>query len=369
MTASRETLHAIRAICAVGIVVAHVFPSLFWFTGGHTWRVQTMYLLGGASILVVRPLKATLKYVSLRIYGYMILWTAVYWVAISLMPSDVKNNLMKDFSVIELISVQLLKSNSHAIWPLLGMWFLIPFGVALILASMAWRRFGGGGIIIAGLMAVCGGWLLGSSDPAPFWVVRLVGQIAIAFGYMLLGAALLSSERAVNFLENGVVAATSLLIYTWLGTTYTDGGMIISWLVRRGNIAPQVIQSIAIFPAVFWFASRLSCSQVVVFVGKKSKDVMTHHLMPVVFFNLILVYFGVSTFRDVKLSAFYNANVLWPVYLLLGLSVPVLGSFYGGKLKKVCREWVEGAVRSPIQRSSFKSRGGASPADDVVRST
>lgn len=338
MWAKKETLHAVRAICAVGIVVAHVIPGLFWFTDGHTWRVQILFLLGGSSILAGHHIGKTLRYVATRIYLYMLAWTFIYWAIISQLSPATQAALMSTSDIFALLTTELVRSNSHAIWPLLGMWFLLPFSIALVLATLAHRQLLAKPLwgAFAGLAAIAVGWALGG-DPNPDWLQRLTGQIILATGYMALGVVMLSSKPFMDFACRGVTAAGSLVVFTWLQTAFPGGSMVISWLHRSGDIVPEVLQSLVIIPAVFWTAKMLSYSKIVVAIGRKSKAVMSHHLAPVVITNLVLIKYGVARFEDLTLAGFYNTPVLWPLYIAMGVGFPVTAAIGYDRLRHMLR--------------------------------
>lgn len=336
---------ALRGICAIGIIVAHVYPNLFWFAYGYTWRVQVLFLVGGIALLADRSVLSTIKYVAAAFFGYMVFWHAIYGIMISMLPEAERSVMMAARPLWELLSIQFIQSNGHGIGATIGTWFLLPYGAASVIGVALWPmlRSQKGLAAALGVALVFIGWSMGSIDPPPEWTSRIFGQTTIALGYMLVGAWIMSNEHVLTLLRSGWLAAVSLVTFTWLGTAFYHDMLTISWLTANGDIWSDILQSFAVLPALFWVSDRLSGSDLLKKIGAASKDIMTHHLAFALTLNLMFIWLGVATADNLKLGAYAFRHHLWPVYLIGGIAIPL------------AIRWLSGKVSSTIKRHPERS--------------
>ena len=87
------------------------------------------------------------------------------------------------------------------------------------------------------------------------------------------------------------------------------------------------------------------------YIGTHSKSIMTHHLFVFTSINLVLAGFGVMALKDLGIWSSYNAQVTWPVYVALGVGLPIL-------VEEARRRLVRAGRARWDQVSPFRQWGG-----------
>lgn len=222
--------------------------------------------------------------------------------------------------------------NNHRNALVLGAWFLIPYGIALFLLTVAKKVpcFERVQLPLAPVLLVLAFLLVDHERTG--WQQRIVSQTAMAGGLMMLGRYIFTTSGVLRFLQNGWTVIISCALALWLSRALGEAGVTWSWMTGRGRYW-LILPAILLYaPAVLWIGRQLAPYRAARYIGGQSKHIMAHHLFGFLLVNLMLARLGYIGFDQIDVFFIHNGPLKWPVYLTASLGWSLIAATISNRI-------------------------------------
>lgn len=330
----------IRAFCILGIIFGHSYIPGVYETG-YIWRIPLLFLVGGTALIKPHPLIKTSKFIFSGLYIYIAIWSAAYLLALYWIFGGQPNKFAQSFDVSPILLQDVFIHNNHRNALVLGAWFLIPYGIALFLLSIAKKLPGFDRLhlpLSACLLVLA--FLLVDHERIG-WQLRILSQTAMAGGLMILGRYIFTTPRALRFIENGWTISISFAVALWLTRAFGETGVTWSWMTGRGHYWLTLPAMLLYAPAVVWIGRQLSPYRTARFIGGQSKHIMTHHLFGFLIVNLLMAKLGYITYDQIDVFFIPRGALTWPVYLGVSLGWSLIAATVSNRVAREFRRGKE----------------------------
>ena len=238
---------------------------------------------------------------------------------------------------LENFTTKIVTENSHHVLLFLVSWFLVALFFARALAILLIdgvnrlvpvRLSGPLLLLAAGLLCYVGMDRLAPAFHATRnpWL-NFGAQVAVAAGFILLGREALANRLVLTLLRHplaGFVLATALYEGVVLGGVTP---LSMAWSEYPAGFSRHMLGAllgILLVLTIAFTIARVRPDSLLASIGQRSKAVMSHHLFTFLLINLTLAGFGVLVLQDIGIWTSYATPVTWPLYVGLGVGVPIL---------------------------------------------
>jgi fucose 4-O-acetylase-like acetyltransferase len=319
----RDTIDAARGIGIVLVVLAHIVPSASPILVPYAFHMPLFFFLSGLTLPVSRPLKHSLA----RDFNALVVFYVLSVACLSVLsiflersgvqaghtgPLDWRTYFVFPFT-----------RNSHHIELFLVGWFLIALlfakylavGILRLALRLPYPKF------VAAFAATALGFIGMKYFALRFhdggaWYWNLLGQVSVAAMYCILGA--LARQTLLVWPRHSL--RTALVLY---GLLICSGAppMGMSWSQYPGNFRLHLVGTLFGIGSTMLLAYTYRGSSVLRSIGQHTKSIMTWHLASFALLNLWFV--QTTTFRPEKVFDTYLVGQTWPVYVILGVMLPM----------------------------------------------
>lgn len=345
--ASRDTIMAARGIGIILVVFGHINPTgalvvnvygfhmpLFFFLSGMTLRREPS--LAG---LAARDARSLLGYAALH-FGLLALVTLAIFRPFGMnlaasSPLDWRTYLLWPFT----------RNSEHVHLFLIG-WFLVSLffvrSISVAILKLAWRLPPSLAILAAAGIAVVGARLAVHDFAAAFagtkwWLWNLAAQIALGTAFCLAG----------HLAQNFTPVRLTRLVQDWRHPFLTALALYAALIVLQlspfimslsqypGGTIRTVLHAALGIAMVLILAEGLRGEDRLAGLGRDSKTIMTWHLTAMAALNLLFVVAGMLPAGGTGVFTVLSIGRLWPVYLLVGVMLPVSAKHAGIALRRL----------------------------------
>ncbi|MBP2303215.1 acyltransferase family protein [Azospirillum picis] len=327
-----------KGIGIILVVIGHNSAPVFEHVNVYIYHMPLFFLLSGIGLnptyslpqTLIAHAKSLLLYAAAMTFVYSIIGWAIQSVyGIHLLPPA-------GFSL-RYATTRLLTGNGHDALLFLVGWFLIALFFArslafLIIKQLARLRGASGpALLVAVAILFC---YLGLAKLAPRFqethapYLNLLSQVLVGCGFVILGYLHSASTWLWRWLRSPLTALVLMvaLYESVVGLAVTP--MSMAWSQYPSGFGRHMLTALLGSFAVLSVAAVLAQtkhSAVFAFVGKHSKTVMAHHLFVFTLINAALIQTGLVPAGDVTIWYAWKVTVMWPVYVGLGVGLPLVG--------------------------------------------
>lgn len=338
------TLDYAKAIGIITVVIGHYHGNPFEYYRPYIYHMPLFFFLGGLLINPTRSIfsnsiNITKKHFPYLIYTYVFI-ALLIWAIHAFFPINYTS--MWRENIFDSI-IYPVKNNFHGGSYFVVAWFLFAYVIVSLLAlpvikviratakSDLWTSI----IIIclSIILAYFGMTYLANSyqENNQYWYLNTATQTIVGLSFFLAGHALRPYIFKALHLY-GFIAAF-LIIYVMHANGLAKP-MTMSWSMYPLGFLPHFITALlGIYSVLFLSKVLASTSPMSLFrtIGTQSKSIMSYHI--IAFILLDIVFSEIGLFDISKASRFehYQSPDVWPLYILAGVLLPLLASWYWNK--------------------------------------
>lgn len=328
-----KTISIARGIGIVLVVLGHVNGNINVGPHVYLYHMPLFFFLGGLQYEASRPLRQVLKFTVVDIWLYAVIATVGYS-GLSFLIHGIWGVQYQSFSDLSLwhYTTEIWTRNGDHVQLALTVWFLLAYGSANLLTFAVLRWVPKQRLAAAACVAGSAGVISGIGLVAPLyhstglWWLNYLSQSLVGAGFMLLGAAFISSSKIQLWLMTQKASFATLLVFLWLAhwipgaypsMAWSDYAEMPSWL--------YLLVALAGCLTVLNISRMLSVysPNVLAEMGSASKTIMIHHLAVFAALNLVFVSFGLMEPSEVDVYSKGLLWLTWPFYMLAGLFFPL----------------------------------------------
>lgn len=186
--------------------------------------------------------------------------------------------------------------------------------------------------------------------------LNIASQVSVASSFILLGYLARSYLFKMTNLYGFVVAFCLLYI---LKEYELSASMGMVWSIYRVDWFVHLITaSIGIYAVLFISKVLAGQEKMPLFelVGIHSKSVMSFHILVFVLIDIVFFELGLYDIAETKVLTHYVSGYSWPIYMVAGTLLPVVGAIWWLGCERWARSKVAKVVKGPLGRRQFVQR-------------
>lgn len=324
--ADKDAILAARGVGIIAVVMGHIghfypMPNVYY------WHIPLFFFLVGSSVLHRRTWRQTVRHVLVDTLLYLFAWTAIYLAMIyALWPLFGQTRYLgENQTPLMLATIDVVKFNSHAVGFLAPCWFLLAYAMVTICCTPFARIIPRYGLAPAGVLLFALGWQFVRPEGYPLgdWLPNLLGQTFIGSGFCLIGAAFFAYPHVHRWLLHPAATLAAILVAGVTLQVWRPLPINISFMSLDPNALATVTVALSGIQVALFCSAQLSSLAWLRKLGRESKAIMTHQLLGFGIIGLGFALIGKLTLHDLAAYTVYEPKRYWPIYLAIGLILPL----------------------------------------------
>ena len=335
-TTRKTEIDVAKCLGIILVVIGHNSAPIFDKVNVYIYHMPLFFFLSGIGLNPAYTLRQTLIAHTKSLLVYAAVLTLVYSIIGWAIQSVYGIHLLPPagFSL-RYATTRLLVGNGHDALLFLVGWFLIALFFARSLAFLVikhLRRVPGASstvllVGVAGLLSY-----LGIAKTAPRFLdthspyLNLLSQVLVGCGFIILGYVLSASAWFWRWLRSPLATLVLMVLLYESVVVLEVKPMSMAWSDYPSGFGRHMLTALLGSFAVLSTAAIIAQtkhSAAFALVGTHSKTVMAHHLFVFTLINVVLIQAGIVPAADVTIWYAWRGATMWPVYVGLGVALPL----------------------------------------------